>query len=350
MLPQKLTDWPSLRAIRFPMVLIGSLNVLLLGLASKLNFTKKKDQISNLLVVALYATLPLIVFGSRMALADNLLATWLLLIMLVLKLKVKYLVYPLVVLAFLTKVQGAFLGLGLMIYFWLNGQKRQSLYSLIALSLGAGLFFLYGSFYNLRLFLAVQLGQSQRKIGFFTLAHRFFFHPTLASHLWPTLEKPLLFLAGLIMIFKSRLKKKDAYLLPASFFIAYLIVALVAFDQLNINGWYEYAIYPVLFFGVRAVIKNLLDKPQPLKTWAIWLVLVMPMVGITFNIFTGLNQHLIKFMALVPAIGLIKVKNLRFQTGLIWLMFISLLIFSGLIILNLSPSNYSQIIFDLIQY
>ena len=273
---QQWTDFPSQKAVRFPMILIGTLNIFLLGWALKLYFQHQRDQTANLITTLLYATTPLIVFSSRLAVADNLLASWGLLSLVAVRKKWFKFAYLMVILAILSKVQGIFIAAGLIIYFWLIKDKKNAWWTFFASLVGLALFYLYGAFYNQALFIKIFFGQSSRQIGLITLLHRFVFHPTLVSHWWPTASKLALFFAGIFLLWKSKLDKANRLLLPASLFLSFLLLTLAAVDELNINGWYDYALYPILFFGVKLIVDDFIQHNQILKTWFVWLWLILP--------------------------------------------------------------------------
>lgn len=267
-------DAPSQTAIRFPMVLIGTFNVLLFALLAH-RLTDKK---TALLVSLLFASSPLVVTSSRMVVADNILATVVLTIMLIFTLKRQRLILLMLLsaLAILFKVQGIFIGAGILLYFF--AEKKYKSVALVAGSMitAVAIFALYGAFFNWDLFVAIFAEQSKRLIGLTTLIHRFFFYPSMAAELWPTGEKSILFILAVGVVIQKH--KDKLFQLVGSILIAYLVVALAAFDETNINGWYEYALFPLLFICTIPVIKFILENVSKMAIWLLWLLFSLPLL------------------------------------------------------------------------
>ncbi|HEX9817670.1 MAG TPA: glycosyltransferase family 39 protein, partial [Patescibacteria group bacterium] len=72
-------DSPSLKVIRAPLVILGAVNVGIFWLVCRQIFTKKSWAIVGSI---LFMTIPSLVFGSRLVVAENLLVTWILLALL----------------------------------------------------------------------------------------------------------------------------------------------------------------------------------------------------------------------------------------------------------------------------
>ncbi len=350
---QHWTDFPSQKAIRFPMLFIGTFNILLLGWLLKLYFPNKKDELINLLTTLTFASLPLIVFSSRMALADNLLATFSLVALISLKKRWFKILWLVIILAVLSKVQGAFIGGGLMIYFWLLKEKKLVVFSFISLLCGFFLFWLYGAYFNQALFFRILFGQSSRHTGLVTLLHRFLFHPTLTSHLWPTFTKALLFTSGLVIIFQSKLTKKDNYLPAASLIVGFFALSLLAVGETNINGWYEYAIYPVMFLGIRSLLEFIYKRANPLLVISFWFLAMLPLMRVA--LVAGLNSpnvnpHWVVILTILPFVSLLKPTNKKLNQGVFYLGFAILVIASGVTIITLTQGDYSNLTWQLLHY
>lgn len=267
-------DVPSQTAIRFPMILIGTLNVLLFALLSY-RLTDKK---TALLVSLLFASSPLVAASSRLVVADNILATVVLTIMLIFTLKKQRLILLMLLsaLAILFKVQGIFIGAGILLYFFAEKKYKSVALVTSSMFIALAIFALYGAFFNWDLFVAIFAEQSERLIGLTTLLHRFFFYPSMAAELWPTAEKSILFILAVGVVIQ---KHKDKFFqLVGSILIAYLVVALAAFDETNINGWYEYALFPLLFICTIPVIKFILENVSKVATWLLWLLFSLPLL------------------------------------------------------------------------
>ncbi len=271
---QNTYDLPSQVAIRLPMVLIGTFNVFLFALLAY-RLTDKK---TAFLVSLFFASSPLVVASSRLVVADNLLATLVLLVALLFTLKKQnlFLLMFLSAAAILTKVQGAFLGAGLALYFFAEKKYQSVAMILAAMFLAGGVFALYGAFFNWDLFMAIFAEQSSRAIGLTTLLHRFFFYPSLAAEIWPTAEKSILFVVTIgVVIYQSQVK---IFRLLGAIFLTFLVVAVAAFDETNINGWYEYALLPILFICIIPVVKFILENLHKTAIWLLWLLFALPLL------------------------------------------------------------------------
>lgn len=295
---QGIYDLPSQTAIRFPMILIGTLNVFLFALLAH-RLTDKK---TALLVSLFFASSPLVIASSRLVVADNILATLVLLVLLVFTFKKQRLIFLMLLsaLAMLFKVQGAFIGAGLLLYFFAEKNYKSAVLIVSSMLVALAVFALYGAFFNWELFVNIFTEQSKRAIGLTTLLHRFFFHPSMATELWPTAEKSILFILTVGVVIQ---KHKDKFFqLLGSMFIAYLVVALAAFDETNINGWYEYALFPILFISTILVIKFVLESFHKVATWLLWLLFSLPLIKmLAVNLgqlepFTPLTRKILPFV------------------------------------------------------
>lgn len=267
-------DLPSQVAIRLPMVLIGTFNVFLFALLAY-RLTDKK---TAFLVSLLFASSPLVIASSRMVVADNLLASLVLIVALLFTLKKPRLLWLMLLsaLAILLKVQGTFLAAGIALYFFAEKKYKSVAIIFASMFLAIGMFALYGAFFNWDLFMAIFAEQSSRAIGLTTLLHRFFFYPSMAAEIWPTGEKSILLILTIGVVIQ---KYKDKFFqLIGSILIAYLVVALVAFDETNINGWYEYALFPLLFICTIPVIKFILENAHKAAIWLLWLLFSLPLL------------------------------------------------------------------------
>ncbi|MBD3250177.1 MAG: hypothetical protein GF381_01220 [Candidatus Pacebacteria bacterium] len=224
---------PSRRVIRLPLIFLGVLNVGLLMLLTR----RLVSAPVSLLAGLIYATAPIYVFSSRLVVAENLIITWALLLVLVLdhwfkaRVRKKFLSWIIVALsaaAVLTKISGIVLpltviGWGLILRFYNSASKRsgQSLsppqerdgkprklgklgkqvsgmsreqminqfesgtslirLGLIGLAAGLAILFGYAAWFNFPLFWSIQTAQAGRNLGLTTFYQRFLIHPTVAQ-------------------------------------------------------------------------------------------------------------------------------------------------------------------------
>lgn len=239
-------EQPSIKVIRLPLIILGTINLILFAFISTRFFKRKRWQLFSL---ALFATLPMVVFSSRMVMAENLLQTLLLLSLLVItqkNLKFKsILILVISCLAILTKISGLVIPISIFIYFLFQKKYRQLIYPTIGAFLGLLFFAIYGFLYDWQLFLAVQTTQSQLQIGLSTLHNRFFLEPAVVAKLFFDGWLIVGLISFAVVLFSEKVKKKKVKLL-ISFTLVHLFFLLLAVGERTEYGWYDYIIYPQL--------------------------------------------------------------------------------------------------------
>ena len=341
-------DVPSQVAIRFPMILIGTFNVFLFALLTY-RLTNKK---TAFLVSLLFASSPLVVASSRIVVADNILATVVLAVLLIFTLKKQRLVLLMLLsaLAILFKVQGVFIGAGLLLYFFAEKQYKSMLLIALAMFIAGGIFALYGAFFNWDLFIAIFAEQSKRLIGLTTLLHRFFFYPTMATEIWPTAEKSILFILAVGVVIQKH--KNKFFQLVGSILIVYLVVALAVFDETNINGWYEYALWPLLFVCTIPVIKFILENVSKVATWLLWLLFSLPlfkMLAVNLGQLEPFSPLIKKLLPLVG--GIIYLPWSRsIKNKIVWVFLLMIIVLQIAVNWTLSSQSYSHQLYLLGRY
>lgn len=280
---------PSIKAIRFPMIMLGGLNIALMYLVASLFFDKKSKA---LLATLFYATVPTIVFSSRLVVAENLLVTWTLLSVLFIQLNlnknVRLLALTIVgIMSVVTKFSGVVVPLTVLLYGFLNKDKMVIKAGVLGAVTGIMLFMFYGLWFDWNLFTQIFFSQSGRDIGLATLINRFFLHPTIVSHI---------FLDGWIIVGLLSLvhfftltaeKKRNTQLLQ---FIKVTILLQLTFiatavGEETIHGWYAYTLFPLLMLAIVALI----DSPKKI-IWVfplIW-VFFLPTIRTGFSYTVGL--------------------------------------------------------------
>lgn len=274
---------PRFTVIRFPMVLLGVINVLLVYLVGQSLYQKK----TALLATLFFATAPLFVFSSRMVLAENLLITELLAAIWIYHSKsFSRFKFPLLTIflasAVLTKLAGIVLPASFLLLALVNKDKKLLISSMLGLVLGAGLFALYGGWYDWSTFISTFAAQSQRLIGLATLHNRFFLHPNILSRIfidgWLTL--------GLLALLWSSFTRgeKKYQLIHLSGLLTLLFIA-VTVGETTYHGWYAYPLFPLFALAVADVLVTLIEKKNWLGIWLIWL-LILP----AFRTATGYQE------------------------------------------------------------
>ncbi|HEX6977568.1 MAG TPA: hypothetical protein VF185_04445 [Patescibacteria group bacterium] len=249
----------TLSLIRKPFVLYGTFSTLLVIILSYLWYGKKVAVVSGLI----YATVPTVIFGSRLALPENVLTLMLLLEVVLLeyyrRTKKNYLVVMALMISFaapLVKLFGlsaALIGIGYFI--WIIRNKRMALYFLGAGVASLVIYTAYGFFYDKNTFVAAAIYNGTR----------FFAGPTLllTKILIPRVTKIFLdgwiffgWMALFILAFAKENKHK-ALMIPV---FSYLI-GLMFFGGEDF-GWYRLPLYPFLLIAAGYLIVEIIFKPD----------------------------------------------------------------------------------------
>ena len=264
---------PSIKLIRFPMILIGAFNVWLLYLVAKKIF--KEKTIAHLATL-IYAVVPTFVFGSRLVVAENLLVTWMLLAIYLIKSQSKhknlFLIFVGVV-AILTKVSGLIIPFGILLYGWQKSEKQIAKIGLLGLILGEFSYCLYGALLNWQLFLKINLSQADRDLGLSTLLNRLFLHPSVVEKFffdgWLIL--------GLFAMIAWLLIKPKKYLIIKIYAVLWLAFIAATAGEQTFHGWYDYPLYPLLALSIAWFIYYITTKKIYWLIWLGWLF-VLPTI------------------------------------------------------------------------
>lgn len=289
-------DWltpPSLKVIRLPLVILGALNVGIFWLVAQKIFSKKWAVLGT----GLFLTIPSLVFGSRLVVAENLLVTWILLALLIVFQptagnRQHRWTMPLLILinlaAVLTKIAGFILPVSLIAYGLLSHRTKLAKAAAIGAVLGAGLFAFYGAIYNWQLFLAVLTDQSTRRLGLATLQNRLFLNPALVRHIFFDGWKVLGLFSGFWLISQTE-KFKKMLLVPLLMVVTLLFIALTVGEN-TFHGWYDFILWPSLIISLTALLQQLWQTKNGLLFALVWLLL-LPNLRLFF-IVSGNDQAL----------------------------------------------------------
>lgn len=262
---------PSIKRIRFPMIFLGVINVYLLYLVAVKLFKNRK---LALLAGLIYASAPVFVFASRLVIAENLLITWMLLVIYVnlTKIRKKYIFLSLLsILAILTKFSGIILPTALFLYGLIQKDKKVLKSAVIGLITGVFLFFLYGAIYNLPLFLEIFFFQSSREIGLFTFHNRFFMHPAVVEKLFIDGWLILGFFASFLFM---ALEKNKKYFLIKILFLTNLLFILISVGQQTFHAWYDYLWHPLFAISLAYLFNFIYQKLDCLCFVLVYLLLL----------------------------------------------------------------------------
>jgi len=264
---------PSMKLIRFPLVIIGTLNVLLLYLVAQKIFREKKIVY---LATLIYAVVPTFVLSSRLVVAENLLTTWMLLAIYLVKSKLKYRNLFLILVsiaAILSKVSGLIIPLGIILYGWQSQSKKILTSGLVGFLLGEGSYLFYGALLNWQLFLEVNLSQAGRDLGLATLTNRLFLHPTIVAK---TFFDGWIIL-GLLAVVAWFLVEPKKYLIIKIYTVLWLAFIAATAGEQTFHGWYDYPLYPLLALSAAWFIHYLITRKMYWLVWLSWL-LVLPTI------------------------------------------------------------------------
>jgi len=267
---QSLGNWretPSMTAIRFPMILLGTINVWLFYQLAKKFFAGKWLIFSTLI----YATTPSFVFASRLVVAENLLVTWLLAMLILLFEKVDKrqlgLIFLISLLASLTKVSGIIIPVVAILFSLANKKYQIGKVALLGLVLGWILFAVYGFAFDWSIFMKVIFSQSNRDIGLSTLANRLFLHPVIV-------EKTVLNGWNILGVFSLLLpfgQKQEKWQKISLSIVSILGFTALFVGESTFHGWYDYLLFPLMALCLTLLWQLIIENREVLLFCFVWL-------------------------------------------------------------------------------
>ncbi|MBT4652001.1 MAG: hypothetical protein HN981_00120 [Candidatus Pacebacteria bacterium] len=278
---------PSAKVIRLPMVIIGAINVGIFWLVAKKFFKERKWAA---ITTILFMTIPEIVFGSRLVVAENLIVTWILLALLaILYEKKKWslsLLFWVSVFSILTKISGIVVPVSICALAVLQKEKKWFKVGFFGAVTGVAVFALYGAFYNWELFLSVLQAQSTRELGLATFQNRFFIHPTLVHHLFFDGWKIL----GLFATFFILQKTQKKYRLLQFFSLINILFIISTAGETTFHGWYDFVLWPSFVLAIGSLFKEIYEKKLYLLSGLVW-ILLLPLLRMV-SVFGDYNLSL----------------------------------------------------------
>lgn len=282
---------PSRKVIRFPMIILGTLNVLMLYLVARKFF----DENWVLVTVVIYATMPLIVLSSRLVVSENLLVFWSLLLFLLVTdwkkgqanswKKVVMLVVSSA--AVLTKIHGLVLPVTLLLSGIYLKEKDLIKLGTISLIISFSILLIYFGWFDFSLFLAVQCAQASRDVGLTTIFQRFFLHPVVARFIFMDGFLVMGIFSSILMSLKDWQRKENInYFFWFVQFCLLLMFILLSSGEFTYHGWYSYVLFPYFALAITYILQNYKKNSGVIIAlfWILWLP--------TFNNFlfqTGTN-------------------------------------------------------------
>lgn len=259
----------SLFALRIPMVILGMVNLSLFYILSKKIFSLD----FSLLAVALYASTPSVVFGSRLVVSDNLLITFMLgLLFILISNKNNYVSKVVTFLTgaacLLTKLQGIAILIAFLFFSW-ESRKKYFVYMLLGTLMGIVILFFYAWYFGLNTFINILYQQATyRVIGFASFPLLFLLKPMITDAIF--LDGVIL--SGTISLFAMMLyPKKESWMRIISLFSLIYILVLcftagevtrfpavhTVFTGQSINGWYKFPLYPAMIISLTWILEEI---------------------------------------------------------------------------------------------
>ena len=214
----------------------------------------------GIISLMIYATMPTVVFGARLAVPENmivmlmLVSLWLILEYFETGSQLKRnLSFFLGIIAGFAKATGFLIVPFLVFLMWRQKKWKEG----IVLGLTSGFlffipYFLYGIHFNKDLFFKITLYQSQRPAGWSSLAY-LITNPGFSVEVILDCFLVLGFLSLIFLLFKKRNSQEEVIL--SSFIFSLLVVMITAgrHDQL---AWYRYPIYPFMAISMAIMLKQ----------------------------------------------------------------------------------------------
>ncbi len=255
----KRTDMIPAAFIRTPVIIIAFFTSIVIFLIARF----VSGFWTGVLAILVYGTTPIIVFGSRLAVPENLIAflfslTLLLILFYLKKPKFRYLVLiPLFAgLAGLSKPTGFFIA-PIAIYFAITKKDFKGvIYIFLGTLLFILLYILYGLHYDSEIFWRITSLQSFRPVGFGSLA----WYLVSPSYDWRTLIDSWYIFLTAAFVFYIFLPFQDHRKIVIFSLVYWVIVVMLSGGEGDLLAWYRYPTFPLLSiigaWGLLYLIKN----------------------------------------------------------------------------------------------
>lgn len=333
--------------IRIPLVYIGTLVSIFVFLIAK----KLSDYKTGILAMLIYGTTPIFVFGSRLAMPENLISLCFVIIMwLLLKYREQFKIWTLIPIpvlvgiAGLSKPTGYFLLLfSIFVTVWFSNKKinfkkilKRVLYLILGTVPFVAYYFWYSNNLDSEIFKVIFAIQSGRPAGFSSFIS-FLISPSYDMSIFKDGWFLLSVVYALYLLINPKNDMNTKFISLA--FVFWILVVMFTGGEGDPMSWYRFPVYPVLsiilafgikhlyklnnlfstfiFFGLLLTSRYLLTtpfnpniKPMDYKIW-LAIVLIPGLFAFVFNnkIFKNLNK--------LVAIGIISV-GIFLNVGLIY--------------------------------
>lgn len=240
--------------IRFPVIFLAAITSIMIFLVGRL----VSGYWIGILAMLVYGVTPIMVFASRYAVAENMIALMLIIVLFLLlkyiqTLKSTYLfAIPLLAgIAGLSKPTGFFLLPLALFAVFLNfsdkSQRKKIIKNILILILGTipfiGMFFWYGLHFDSEIFWSITNIQSYRPVGFSSLAF-FFTTPAFDISIFTDSWYVFCLLASVYYIFIPKKDRLENFLVLA--FVYWVIIVMISGGEADLLPWYRFPAFPIL--------------------------------------------------------------------------------------------------------
>ncbi len=269
---------PSIKLARFPLIVLGALNLILFAVWLYRLPTKMIGNFGRAAALLVWATAPSFVLLSRLVVSENLIVTGTLGLLLATTIKSargRWLQWVILLLLPLTKISGLALAAGEVVANWLIQPTRRWSVIIVAAA-GLGLLLLYAGLIDFNLFWQIQVQQAQRDTGLLTLFSSQLWQPTLVQKQFADVWITLGYLATFGWLLLSAKEDKHERQL-AILFIAQLSFMVLSVGELTVHGWYRIVLLPFFAYSLGWLAERVNREQNWLGLALAWL-LMMPVV------------------------------------------------------------------------
>jgi len=224
----------------------------------------------GILSMLFYGTVPILVFASRMAVPENLIAmVFLTIILLILNFQKNPKFLWLLPIPFLVGIAGlskptGFLILPFVLYFaFCQKFYKSAVYLILATIPFIVFFFAWGFHFDKEIFLHITAIQSLRPVGFSSLAW-FFTSPAYDINLFLDSWYVFGLLAAVYFIFKP---EEDLKRIVSFAFVYWLIIVMISGGEGDLLPWYRFPAFPLLAIFIAWGVKLLVEKANSFTTF-----------------------------------------------------------------------------------
>ncbi len=241
-------ELPSIKLVRFPVVLLAIFNLSLLAFWIYRVPSERLSIVGKLAALGIFATAPSFVWLSRLIVSENLIVTAILLLLIAAEKwgKIDHWLAALALLILpLTKISGLAVSAAAV---WSEAllERNRWRWTLFFALVGLGFLALYVTVIDLPLFLTIQAQQAARETGWLTLFSAQLWAPTMIDKITGDVWETLGFIAAFAWLLVPTKDKNDRRL--AFLFLAQLVFILLSVGEHTFHGWYRIVLLPIFAY------------------------------------------------------------------------------------------------------